>query len=133
MENQQGRGPGAQGQGRDQDPDPADMAARLVAQRERENWLQGQIRRVERASLLFLASIAPGVAERHIANMEAEARAERQRAEEAAEAARRENEQAENAESSRENGAEDTPEQQGAGGQDGHGDNQEAQPDLIAV
>lgn len=85
---------GAQGQNRD--PDPGEMAARLVAQR--GNWLQGQIRRLERASLLFLASIAPGVAERHIANLEAEARAERQRREaEAAEAARRREEEEEEA------------------------------------
>ena len=75
---------------RNRDPNPADMAARLVAQhRERDGWLHGQLRRLERASLLFLASLAPGVAERHIANMEAEAQAERQRLEaEAAEAAR---------------------------------------------
>jgi hypothetical protein len=91
---QQRQREGAQGQNRD--PDPGEMAARLVAQR--GNWLQGQIRRFERASLLFLASIAPGVAERHIANLEAEARAERQRREaEAAEAARRRREEEEGA------------------------------------
>lgn len=40
------------------------------------NWLVDAFRRVERASLLFLASIAPGVAERHIAHLlETEARA----------------------------------------------------------
>jgi hypothetical protein len=46
--------------------------------------------------VLFLASIAPGLAERHIANQEAEARAERERreAEERAERERREAEQA---------------------------------------
>ena len=63
-----------------QDPDPAGMAQRLVAGRQ-DTWLPRQLRRVERASLLFLASIAPGVAERHIANLEAEARAERERLE----------------------------------------------------
>lgn len=36
-------------------------------------------RRIERAGLLFLASIAPGVAERHIAQLEANERAERER------------------------------------------------------
>ncbi|KAF9775038.1 hypothetical protein IL306_006863 [Fusarium sp. DS 682] len=65
-----------------QDPDPTEMARRLVAQHQGpENWLLSQIRRVERAGLLFLASIAPGVAERHIANLEAAARAERERRE----------------------------------------------------
>lgn len=85
-----GREQGGDAAGNGREPDPADMAARLVAQRqERPGWLQGQLRRVERASLLFLASLAPGVAEEHIANLETEARQERQRREaEAAEAAR---------------------------------------------
>lgn len=56
---------------------PQRMAARLVTEhRARQGWLAGQMRRLERAGILFLASIAPGVAERHIANLEAEARAE---------------------------------------------------------
>lgn len=65
------------------EPDPAQVAARLVAQRRNNNasWLLDQVRRLERAGLLFLASIAPGVAERHIAHLEAEARAERERRE----------------------------------------------------
>ncbi|KYK59730.1 hypothetical protein DCS_00864 [Drechmeria coniospora] len=67
---------------------PAQMAARLAAERQaREGWLTGQIRRLERAGLLFLASIAPGVAERHIANVEAEQQAERNRQREAEAAA----------------------------------------------
>ncbi|TQV99177.1 hypothetical protein V2A60_004668 [Cordyceps javanica] len=58
-------------------PNPADMAARLVADHNgRQPWLSEQLRRVERAGLLFLASIAPGVAERHIANLEEVARQE---------------------------------------------------------
>jgi len=76
-------------------PNPAETAARLVARRQQHNanWVMDQIRRVERAGLLFLASIAPGVAERHIAHLEAqerEAAQERARreAEAAAEAAR---------------------------------------------
>ncbi|KAK8067089.1 ubiquitin family protein [Apiospora hydei] len=66
---------------------PAETAERLVQERRQANanWFMNQVRRLERASILFLASIAPGVAERHIANVEAEARAERQR-QEAAEA-----------------------------------------------
>ncbi|PHH78939.1 hypothetical protein CDD80_5971 [Ophiocordyceps camponoti-rufipedis] len=67
---------------------PEQMAARLVAEhRDRPSWLIGQFRRLERSGLLFLASLAPGVAERHIANLEAEARAEEARRREAAEAA----------------------------------------------
>ncbi|KAK7749807.1 hypothetical protein SLS53_000387 [Cytospora paraplurivora] len=74
--------------------EPARVAERLVAQRRQQNanWLLDQVRRLERAGLLFLASIAPGVAERHIAALEAHERAERERreAEERAETERRE-------------------------------------------
>ncbi|KAI0525348.1 hypothetical protein F5B22DRAFT_589534 [Xylaria bambusicola] len=70
-------------------PDPADTAARLVQQRRANNanWLLNQARRLERAGILFIASLAPGLAERHIAQVEAEARAERQRQREAQAAA----------------------------------------------
>lgn len=70
------------------EPNPAQVAARLVEQHRQRNanWLLDTIRRLERAGLLFLASIAPGVAERHIAAAE---RAERER-QEAAERAERE-------------------------------------------
>ncbi|KAF4994041.1 hypothetical protein FGRMN_6075 [Fusarium graminum] len=65
-----------------QEPDPTEMARRLVVQHQgQDNWVVSQVRRLERAGLLFLASIAPGVAERHIANLEAAARAERERRE----------------------------------------------------
>lgn len=84
--------PGQQG-----GPDPAQAAARLMAQRQQQNanWFVDQVRRLERAGLLFLASIAPGVAERHIAALEAQERAERERreAEERAERERREAEE----------------------------------------
>ncbi|KAI1184635.1 hypothetical protein F5B17DRAFT_446861 [Nemania serpens] len=71
------------------DPDPADAAARLVQQRRQDNanWVLNQVRRLERAGILFIASLAPGLAERHIAQVEAEARAERQRQQEAEAAA----------------------------------------------
>jgi hypothetical protein len=70
-------------------PDPAAAAARLLAERRdrNANWLMDQVRRMERAGLLFLASIAPGVAERHIAHLEAEVRAEEERQRRAREAA----------------------------------------------
>ncbi|ORY71893.1 uncharacterized protein BCR38DRAFT_22767 [Pseudomassariella vexata] len=69
--------------GNQQPPRPETIADRLVQQRRQANanWLMTQARRLERAGILFLASIAPGVAERHIAQLEAEARAERQRLE----------------------------------------------------
>jgi hypothetical protein len=74
-------------------PDPAQAAARLVAQRRENNanWLLDQVRRAERAMLLFLASLAPGVAERHIAHLEAQeraAQAERERIQRDADEAR---------------------------------------------
>jgi hypothetical protein len=66
------------------EPDPAVVAARLIEQHRAANagWLMTQIRRAEHAALLFLASLVPGVGERHIAAREAEtaaALAERQR------------------------------------------------------
>jgi hypothetical protein len=111
-------------QGQRQQPNPADVAARLVQDRRRANanWLMTQVRRLERAGILFLASIAPGVAERHIAHLEAEARAERQRREAAeaaaAEAARaaEENQDQQNAEAPEGASTENTgPEQTGDG------------------
>jgi hypothetical protein len=87
------RGPGANQPDNDRQrgPDPAQAAERLLRQRRERNanWLTHQVRRLERAGILFIASIAPGVAERHIAQIEAIARAERRRqeAEEAAAAA----------------------------------------------
>ncbi|KAI1129474.1 hypothetical protein F5Y10DRAFT_238340 [Nemania abortiva] len=74
---------------RPRNPDPANAAARLIQQRRQDNanWLLNQARRLERAGILFIASLAPGLAERHIAQVEAEARAERQRQEEAEAAA----------------------------------------------
>ncbi|KAF2963516.1 hypothetical protein GQX73_g10070 [Xylaria multiplex] len=70
---------------RPRDPNPVDAAARLIEQRRENNanWLLNQARRLERAGILFIASLAPGLAERHIAQVEAEARAERQRQQEA--------------------------------------------------
>lgn len=80
------------------EPDPAQVAARLLEERRQQNggWLLAQVRRAEHALLLFLASLVPGVGERHIAHREAEANAaeaERQRriAEAAAAAAAAEN------------------------------------------
>ncbi|KAJ3558651.1 hypothetical protein NPX13_g9666 [Xylaria arbuscula] len=88
-ENAQDRGANDANPAGPRGPDPADTAARLVQQRRENNanWLLNQARRLERAGILFIASLAPGLAERHIAQVEAEARAERQRQEEAQAAA----------------------------------------------
>ncbi|KAI0119937.1 hypothetical protein GGR51DRAFT_495623 [Nemania sp. FL0031] len=88
-ENAQGGDVNGVNPARPTDPDPANTAARLVQQRRQNNanWLLNQVRRLERAGILFIASLAPGLAERHIAQVEAEARAERQRQEEAEAAA----------------------------------------------
>lgn len=92
-------GPGAQARRQQGEPDPAQAAARLIERRmvDNGNWWLNQVRRVERAGLLFLASIAPGVAERHIANMEAAERAERERRETAERAERERKEEEERA------------------------------------
>ena len=99
--------------------DEAEVAARLLRQHREMNaeWWLAQIRRAEHAALLFLASLVPGVGERHIAAREAAANAaeaERQRQNEAAAAT--ENPQDENPEV--------VPEHSEGGGQE----NQEHQP-----
>ncbi|KAI6716291.1 hypothetical protein JHW43_001250 [Diplocarpon mali] len=69
--------------------DPAEVAARLIEQRRQAQggWLIAHIRRAEHSLLLFLASLVPGVGERHIAAREAEAAAAEARRAEAAVAA----------------------------------------------
>ncbi|KAK6948706.1 hypothetical protein Daesc_010476 [Daldinia eschscholtzii] len=108
----QGGNGGAVTDGRQQERElrPADTAARLVQQRRNANanWLMDQARRLERAGILFLASIAPGVAERHIAQVEAEARAERRRREEAEAAAAAAAQQSESQENAEQTGESDT-------------------------
>lgn len=74
-------------------PEPADVAARLLEQHQRANttWFRTQIRRAEHAAILFLASLIPGVGERHIEARAAEenlvAETQRQRRREAETAA----------------------------------------------
>lgn len=124
-------------------PDPAQAAARLMAQRQQQNanWFVDQVRRLERAGLLFLASIAPGVAERHIAALEAQERAERERreAEERAERERREAEEREAAEAtaSGADGAAAPSETHNAGSPEtvggGNEQQQEQQPPIAAA
>ncbi|SZF01612.1 unnamed protein product [Blumeria hordei] len=63
------------------EPDPAEMAARLIERRVQQNngWIMAQIRRAEQALILFIASLVPGVSERHIAHREAEANRDEER------------------------------------------------------
>lgn len=136
----QGQEQRGEGEGNAREPNPADIAERLVAQhRERPGWFRGQLRRIERASLLFLASLAPGVAEEHIANLENEARAERQRREaEAAEAARQAEAQAEpsatGADVEGETNTTGTPQgQEERGNEQQPRGNEQAQAPLIAI
>jgi len=73
--------------------DEAEVAARLIEQHRQANagWLITQVRRAEHSMLLFLASLVPGVGERHVRARELENAAveeERQRQIQAAEAAR---------------------------------------------
>ncbi|KAL5326712.1 hypothetical protein ACEPPN_004401 [Leptodophora sp. 'Broadleaf-Isolate-01'] len=97
--------------------DPAEAAERILEERRQRlangGWLVAQIRRAEHSLLLFLASLVPGVGERHIAAREAEANAAEARrleaiaaAEAAEQAANAEN--AENAEASENGGVEGT-------------------------
>jgi hypothetical protein len=120
-------------------PDPAQTAARLVAHRRLRNghWLRNQVRRIERASILFLASFAPGVAERHIQQLEERERAERRAAEEAraaaaaaAAAAAQQQAEGETAQTTAENQAENQAAQEGQRGEvsDRADEQQQAQP-----
>ncbi|CAK7241399.1 MAG: hypothetical protein STHCBS139747_002860 [Sporothrix thermara] len=71
------------------EPDPHATAARLVAERRRNNGrrLRDFAQRLERLGIMFLASLAPGIAERHVALAEEREREEQRRLQEAAEAA----------------------------------------------
>ncbi|CAK7274967.1 hypothetical protein SEPCBS119000_006444 [Sporothrix epigloea] len=70
------------------EPDPYAAAARLVAERRRNNGrrLMNFARWLERVGIMFIASLAPGIAERHVALAEERDREERRRLQETAEA-----------------------------------------------
>jgi hypothetical protein len=61
----QGDGPQVQRPG---EPDPQETATRLLRERRAQdgNWVQGNLRRVEQAIALFMATLVPGIGERHI-------------------------------------------------------------------
>jgi len=118
-------------------PDPAQTAARLVAQRRLQNgsWLRDQLRRIERAGILFLASFAPGVAERHIQQLEERERAERRAAEEvrarAAAAAADAADAAAQTDGSERGGSGDTQQEQQQHQQDGAAGQRETEPPRV--
>ena len=78
------------------EPTPQQAAERLLHERERQNvtFLRQYIRRVERAIALFVASLVPGVGERHIAAREAAEAARQAEVRERAEQTQREEEEA---------------------------------------
>ena len=66
-------GDGTGGQPANREPTPQESAERLLQERERQDvsFVRQSFRRVERAVALFIASLVPGVGERHIAAREA--------------------------------------------------------------
>ena len=81
---------------RNQEPTPEEAAERLLREREAQdgNFLRQSLRRMERAVALFVASLVPGVGERHIAAREAAEAARQQQEREREERARVEAEEA---------------------------------------
>jgi hypothetical protein len=66
-------------QGRQQQLDPRNTAARLVHEHQQGQrvWIYETIRTVERAIIIFMASLVPGLGERHIAELDAAQQIER--------------------------------------------------------
>ncbi|KAL9128296.1 MAG: hypothetical protein Q9217_003001 [Psora testacea] len=58
-------------QGATREPTPQEAAQRLLEQQQDDNIFRQGLRRIERAIALFIASLVPGVGERHIAAREA--------------------------------------------------------------
>lgn len=87
---------GAEGQARPDAPlDPRDVADRLIRERQAQNGsvVQRNLQRAERAVALFIASLVPGVGERHVAATEAAEAARQAQEREREERARREAEE----------------------------------------
>ena len=85
-------GNGTGTQTRNRGPTPQEAAERLLQERERQDvsLVRQSLRRVERAVALFVASLVPGVGERHIAAREAAEAARQAEAREMEERARKE-------------------------------------------
>ena len=89
-------GDGTGTQPANREPTPLQAAERLLQERERQDvgFIRQSFRRVERAVALFVASLVPGVGERHIAAREAAEAARQAEAREREERARKEEEEA---------------------------------------
>ena len=87
-------GDGTGSQPTNREPSPQEAAERLLQERERQDvsFVRQSFRRVERAVALFVASLVPGVGERHIAAREAAEAARQAEAREREERARKEEE-----------------------------------------
>ena len=85
-------GDGTGTQSRNRGPTPQEAAERLLQERERQDvsFVRQSFRRAERAIALFVASLVPGVGERHIAAREAAEAARQAEAREREERARKE-------------------------------------------
>lgn len=83
------------------DPTPQEAAERLLREREAQdgNFVRLSLRRLERAVALFVASLVPGVGERHIAAREAAEAARQREVREREERARTEEEERQQAQS----------------------------------
>ncbi|KAL9637374.1 MAG: hypothetical protein Q9164_002219 [Protoblastenia rupestris] len=81
-------------QGGNRQPTPQEAAQRLLEQRQNDNIVRQGLRRIERAIALFIASLVPGVGERHIAAREAAEAARQAEIREREDQARREEEDA---------------------------------------
>ena len=90
--------------GRTGEPTPQEAAERLLREREARdgNFMRQGLRRIERAVALFVASLVPGVGERHIAAREAAEAARQREEQEREERARREEEERQQAQSTEE-------------------------------
>ena len=126
-------------QGRNREPTPQEAAERLLREREAQdgNFVRQGFRRIERAVALFVASLVPGVGERHIAAREAAEAARQQQEREREERARREEEERQQAQGSEPSGTTNgNPAASGtsepSGGASGSPE-QAAQPPLIEV
>ena len=88
-------GGAADTQGTNREPTPQEAAERLLREREAQdgNFMRQGFRRVERAVALFVASLVPGVGERHIAAREAAEAARQQQDREREERTRGEEEE----------------------------------------
>ena len=126
-------------QERNREPTPQEAAERLLREREAQdgNFVRQGFRRIERAVALFVASLVPGVGERHIAAREAAEAARQQQEREGEERARREEEERQQGREGEESGPTNSNPDAGSAGESSGGPSpaleEAAQPPLIEV